>query len=336
MQDAAFGLPTADGLWRQYPFDFRFGKRCHDQKPHSELIVARTCSASIPSSLEVAGEERKGEWKDISATSCRVKYEIQAWTFHGNEVKAAIAQEIRLFDSACVAPPPMIMADFPGEFTLRQEKKFVKAMMKHAGKMTIAVSEPAAADIRRGGDLVQSRLPLRVELRDPKALPSRLELRVKSTLQGSTFISSEKMQDMPSRQLLLKSRAIQEVKTKARCFTQKLDIGCRWQLDPKGTWWQVTTIPLPLVANQTPPPTFTSMLVARRYSVSLQIEVAGIGNATFDLRIPIQMMYSADVNGMSALQNGLRNISVEDMANAMESLGLQLTPPLEALPQYVR
>lgn len=329
VHDAASGLPSADGLWRQFFFDFRFGKSCHGRKRNSRQTVAQSCSASLPSSLDVR--------KDANATSTRVRYEIQAWAFHGDTVRAAISQEIRLFDSACVAPPPVIVEHFPGEFSLRQEKKVSRGMMRPVGKIAVAVAEPPAAEIQHGGSLVQTKLPVRLELSDQTGLPKRLDLRVKSTLHGTTFVSSERMEEMPSCQCVVKSGAVQEAKTKARSFTQKLSVLCRWQMDPKGSWWQDVVVPLPLVADQTPPPTFTSPLVARRYSVSVQIGVTGGANATFDLKVPVHVMYSGDEREeLSRVQTRLSGVPIQNATAHLEEPNLQPQMPSEPLPLYVR
>ncbi|KAF2096627.1 hypothetical protein NA57DRAFT_78228 [Rhizodiscina lignyota] len=337
VQDAAFGLPSEDGTWRQYPFDFCFSKRCHGRKCDGQPIVLQTCNPSLPSSLDVTSGPRASEWKIETTTSSRVSYEIQAWAFLDDVVQAATSQEIRLYDPPCVPPPPMILEHFRGEFTPRQEKKIMKGMLKSTGKLAIAVSEPTPAEIQHGNGLVQTDLPIRLEICDRKGLPSRLEMRVKSTLHGSTFISSEKMKEMPSRYHVIKSPTIQEVKTKARTFTQKLNVACRWQKDERGTWYQQMTVPLPLVANQTPPPTFKSAVVARRYSVSLRIEVSDGVNATFDLKVPVQILYSTgEEEDDPDLQTSLNGTRIEDLTNALDDLVLRSRPPAEQLPLYVR
>lgn len=339
VQKASAAFRAVDGT-QCFPFNFQFQKKCHRSETET-TPTASDCDSSLPSSLAVGSLNSLNGKTTWNATGggpiSRVRYEIQAWLFRRDTVVEAVSQDIRLYDSACHAPPPRIIEHFPGEFEMHGERKIKRGLIKHAGKMTIEISEPAAVHARREHCVMQAALPIRVGISKHAQTPQPIQLRIKSTLQASTFISSTRMSVMPTSKQVKGSSCIQEVTTSAQSFTQSLTLPSDWtRHSTDKTWQQELTVEVPLVVEQTPPPSYLSPYVARRYSISVRIEAQGSGRCTFDLCVPISLLYDTGPSELSAPMPGiLAGVDISP-SPSMADLIKAVRPDADALPLYVR
>lgn len=302
--------------------------------------MTSSCSSALPSSLEL-GSLRPDRASSSGATATQVKYELQALVFYEDIVQAAISQEIKLYDSTCVIPPPLTTEHYPGEFRLEEEKRGSKAFLIQSPKISIKASEPEPCVISSGCRVAEVTIPLQLQVRNCRHSPTIPSLRMKSTLHGTTLISTEKMGPPLSRKDAARRPFITELRTSANEFTREAQVPRNWQERASGSWTQHMNIRIPLVVNQVPIPTFSSAFVSRRYSLSLRIELCGGGGNKFSLKVPVHIMYSPPFS----IDQDLPPTYAQYATHAPSTIGLdidsdttilQSAPPPCQLPLYVR
>lgn len=343
VQDSASAVVTREEpSVLQCPFNFQFTRSCHLQKHDHTCNLVSGCSNALPSSLEL-GALCPDPVTSSDATATRVRYELQAFLFYEDILQAAISQDIKLYDSACVAPPPLTIEHYPGEFRLEEENRLSRAFIKQPPRMTIRASEPGPCQMSSGCGVSEVTLPLHLQLRNHKHFPPKLRLRIKSTLHGTTLITTEKMGSFLSCKEAARSPRIAELKTRGRDYTRECEVPQKWQDHGSSVWTQNMTVRIPLVANQVPVPTFSSPTISRRYSLSLRIELCGLGGAKFSFKIPVQLMYLPrtpleedlpPTYALSATQVTSCRTEIDRMTS--DHLILQSVPPSNQLPLYVR
>jgi hypothetical protein len=216
--------------------------------------------------------------------------------------------------------PPVPIDFFPGEFRMRDIKHMSRLLNKHSTSLKVETSEPKAVMLDSAHGLTKTILPLSLWYQGAKSCPKAATLRVRSQLVGSTHISAVRMDKWTKN-----ASQAQEIKTTAPEYTQEVDLLPQsWAREDNG-WRQRMLLELPLFANQTPIPTFNTSFVSRRYSISLNIDVCSKANATFELKVPLQILYHD-----AAADDEPPSYAISRAG------GAQQAPLIDQLPRYVR
>jgi hypothetical protein len=281
-------------------FDFPLHRECNSLDPHSGLTKS---TKVLPSSICVMGY-----WCSTSpsryscSASSQVKYELAAFAYKDDEIVASLLSEIRIYDTENPVPAPIHLPHFPGEYVVAQEKSLRKLGIRGA-RLSISVSEPPPLEINTKNGIALAALPVRLCLRrddnpslsaDPRGTKSfPMDVRLTSRLKIHSYFSSDKMSAHPTDAQSRGSPFLATLCKYGKKYVRNLVVDS-WKSE-KGRSDVLTkdmTLLLPILENDKPAPTFFTPFLARRYSVSVRIDVAsGWQKASFRLNIPLQIVY---------------------------------------------
>jgi len=246
-----------------------------------------------------------------------VRYQLQAYAYHDEELQATAFQTISLYDSLDEAPPPISLDHFPEEYTVQQQGTLRNKRLRSRGKLFVTTSEPMPVAIRQD-HVPLIGIPIRLSLNPSSnnksvSKPGKVELDLSSHLRCTTTIAVARMRYTPTKQQILRCPRTEETIANARPHRQKMLLS-DWRhasehhprtpvlppsssLPEKDTlgpaWTASTTLWIPLLdADAAPVPSFFTMYLARRYSVVVKLKVKGAGRATFRLCVPLQILYA--------------------------------------------
>jgi hypothetical protein len=298
-----------------FPFHFCFHDEVWEHQDPHQHQVSKHFPPTLPSTLDVSTST--GSWcthalpkvygaeQARCTVSTRVKYELLAYAYEGDEVVLTTKLEVRIYDTVDGCPPPIHITDFPSEYTITQDKRLHTFWSRSGRRLTIATAEPRPLQVRQGVKVHLAAVPLRFALRKdpkrPKSPPSTLSIRISSLLKAQTFISLGEMNTLPTVGLTKHSPYLAVVPRYSKAYDRKLKIR-EWksiQIGDEGSkesvWMCDTVIWLPVCEQSCLTPTFFTPYVSRRYSLSLQMEAKGAdGKASFHLNVPLQVVYPTD------------------------------------------
>ncbi|KAF2403710.1 hypothetical protein EJ06DRAFT_527313 [Trichodelitschia bisporula] len=315
----------------EFPFDFKLKARscsAPEDRHDSPIFPATT----LPSSVDVLGP-----WCTAAAgeVNCRaetqVRYEVEAYAYRGDDAVSAAVQQVRIFDIVDAHPPPIHMADFPGEYTCSQEHKLKRSFSRSGRRMMIAVAQPKPLEISLDKDVSMVAFHVSFFVEDGpthSSPPSTLHIRVDSLLRSTTFIALRQMDMHPTVAQARRTPFLAAVPKFGRPYHRKLHI-TNWTRCPPGNkvsrWWMNETVVwLPITEKSNPAPTFFTPFISRRYSVSLRFAAKGDGKANFLLQVPLQIVYPTLLGSAAPAYD----------AEPPQDESIELGP--ERLPLYVR
>jgi hypothetical protein len=223
---------------------------------------------------------------------------VKAWILRDRSVEGAVARDVQIYNCIDSLPPPVCLEDFPGEYVCRQEKSLTRVLPVPGCYIAISIPEPRPVEVRQDkGDAVAG-FSMRVVLRNSRGKacvpPSPFDMHITWALKTHTFVSVTKQRVAPTSRAALLSPFLKEITGTSNPRKRKLRLPS-WRVDvtePRN-WAQETTLWLPVIENACPPPTFLTPYLTRRYSVSMHLDISSAdqGRASFDLTVPIQIVY---------------------------------------------
>jgi hypothetical protein len=244
----------------------------------------------LPSSLSVTSFLTSDPYRTIQRFDAKASYRVQAHLFrHGNMISGTW-QDVLIFDNM-EPQPPTCLVDFSSEYLCRQERVLRKHIVSRVGVLSVTIAEPDPFLFSSGKDFAITRLPIHFGLQGSPAVPYTTS--VTWRLRTATFVSVKPMTVMPTVLQACRTPSISLITTRGLRHRMKLVIrdwkkpatgsGTAWSIDEK--------IALAIPTRCLLPPTFITPHISRRYSLLVQVKVAGDGKAGVKLEIPVQMVY---------------------------------------------
>jgi hypothetical protein len=285
---------TESGVENLISFDFSLHRKGDSEDPHSGVTKSMEV---IPSSVYAMGYWCSNSPSRYSCSACtNVKYELQAFAYKEDEMVSSLISEIRVYDTETPLPPPIHLAHFPGEYVMSQEKRLKKLGISGAN-LAISVSEPPPMEIRHDDGIALAALPMKLRLTGTSVTNrgGPLELRVTSRLKLHSFFSSSKMFAHPTAKQAQGSPFLGALCKYGKPYVRNLRIDSWKPGKTLGSATKDMTLLIPILENDKPAPTFFTAFLARRYTVSVRIDVnSGWQKASFRLNIPLQIVYPED------------------------------------------
>ena len=206
-------------------------------------------------------------------------------------------------DCPDVHPPPVYLAHFPHEYSCSVEKCLKRMRLSGTHRLTVSVAEPKPVEVSSKEGLICGAFPVRFAIspnpKNPKAAPKALSVAIKSQLMSLSFMSAVPMNGQPTLMQTSISPFAAVIPKKHRTYHRKMLVDwassdTNQQVARKGAWQHDTIAWLPVFETTMPTPAFFTQYVARRYSVALRFDVRGDGSATYQLNVPLQIVYPAD------------------------------------------
>lgn len=284
-----------NGDGETFTFDFQLNKARYgpEDARDEQDGVFRSYKRILPNSLAVFGPY----CANTTGQSCcqaesLVKYDVEAFVYHGDDIIASSLQELRIFDCADSHPPPVHTAHFPGEFTSSQEKQLKTIYRVGAPRLTISLVEPKAVEVKPEGEVSMTAFAFRFVMRGGSSNPpKKLEIHVNSLLKALTFIGATKSESQPTVKQTKYNPFLAAVPKWGRAYHRKLRVTHWTRGTADGEWVATALVWMPVSEGATPAPTFFTPYLSRRYSISLRLEVTGEGKAVFNLHVPLQIVY---------------------------------------------
>lgn len=211
------------------------------------------------------------------------------------------------------ATPPLEIQDFPEEYDLLSKRNLRQRFWNTVlGMLEVSSTEPPALNMLSTTLLPSTVALLRLTfypLNGSATLASPLDgdIFVQSAILAKTFYSTEPMFKEHPTLVATKESKVMNV------HTQRLTSECRvlrshtWRRDrlPDGEtvgnesngYW-TTTMEVPINAPKDVPPTFVSVLAARRYMLRLEVRADRCYHLPIILRLPLQIIYEPSGNTM--------------------------------------
>ncbi|KAK3077021.1 hypothetical protein LTS18_011408, partial [Coniosporium uncinatum] len=351
VQDSSSALNHSDDNdTLHFPFSFCF---------QEERQAGKAGRTYLPSSLQIGPCPSPHIQNYYRSAQASVRYQLQAYAYHDEELQATAFQTISLYDSIDEAPPPISLDHFPGEYIMQQQGTLRNKRLRSRGKLSVSASEPAPLSIR------QNRVPL---IGIPICLslspstrnrsvsrPGTVELDISSHLRSTTTIAVARMRYTPTKQQILRCPRTEETIADSRPHRQKMLLS-DWrrashhtppspptpssslsEKKPVGFVWTAnTTLWVPLLDDDAAPvPSFFTTYLARRYSVVVKVKVKGEGRATFRLCVPLQILY-AGVDSQHRPDDVVMGEGSDTAVLRLDEMIMRLEPEDVQPPIYVR
>ncbi|KAE8381723.1 hypothetical protein BDV26DRAFT_278540 [Aspergillus bertholletiae] len=253
----------------------------------------------IPSSLNLNFSPASNQSAILcSKATCSIEYRIRAQILVEGRCVVESVQPFTLWTSQG-RQPPVCIEDFPGEYKLSASKTLRSPLLRPTGRLQIYSHEPLPLEFspEKEGAATSVRLQLRYEsLKNDGARlpPPRFYGVIRSSLKASTFVSIQPQRRSPAAcdastfPFTFETRKAYGSKLRKLYFPHwtplEIDTGTVWETETD------LTFRCDDLACLTP--SFSSMLVSRRYSLKMYIVISGHGHAAFKLKLPIQVMYT--------------------------------------------
>ncbi|KAE8396356.1 hypothetical protein BDV23DRAFT_192179 [Aspergillus alliaceus] len=236
-----------------------------------------------------------------SKGTCSIEYRIRAqFLAEGHR----LVEKIRSFTlwTTQGRQPPVCTEDFPGEYQMSAFKTLRSPLFQPTGRLLVYSHEPPPLDFspEKEGAATSVRLRLRYEsLKNDSGMripPPRFHGIVRSNLQASTFISVEPQKrspatsDAPVFPFTFETRESYASQLRKLCFA-------RWtplETATRTLWESEADLAVPCDYPAYLTPSFSSLLVSRRYSLKIYMVISGLGHAALKLELPIQVVYTGD------------------------------------------
>ncbi|KAF7596814.1 hypothetical protein BBP40_012414 [Aspergillus hancockii] len=233
--------------------------------------------------------------------TCTIDYRIRAQFLIDGNCLAEQSRPFRLLTSS-ERQPPVCTEDFPGEYKLSHYKTLRSPFYQPAGRLLVHSLEPFPLAFSPGGKGATTSVRLRLQYKSLKGdnviriPPPRFYGLVRSYLKATTFISTEPQRRSPATCDARTSPFTVKAHRSYASQIRKLSFGSWTPLETAtGTIWESETDLLVKCDNAAYlTPSFSSMLVSRRYSLKIHMVVSGNGHAALKLELPIQVLYIGD------------------------------------------
>ncbi|KAF2675298.1 hypothetical protein BT63DRAFT_34033 [Microthyrium microscopicum] len=297
----AHDWPSSDSLTEAevksaaFSFDFPLYR-----KPWESQQDFTSSMGMLPSTLSVTGYGCRAPTGGFSCSATsQIRYEVQAFAYDDKDelVDCTIAT-VALFDTENPSPPPIHQEHFKGEYACTKEKRLRRFGFRGAS-LSISASEPQPIEIQPKTGLAMAAVPLRLTLRtkkksslSPEDMP--LNIKIISMLKASTYLSVAKMKAHPTISSSQESPFLAALCKFSGKRIRNLQVDGWEQENPKDprTWVKDITVLLPVAESSFPSPSFFTPFVARRYSMSLRVEIkSSLGDSVYRLAVPIQIVY---------------------------------------------
>ena len=271
----------------------------------------------LPSSLSVHSISGADQYSSVQKFDAMVSYMMQAHVFRNGEMIGSASRDLRLFD-AMSPQPPTCLSDFPSEYLCEQRDALRRRILtRRVGVFSAAVTEPAPFSFYDGQEFVMTRLPISFAVQVPLSNPpdrtsDALNPNITITtpfianitwqLKTLTFMSAEPMDFVPTVLQAHRTPSITAITTLGLRHRLKLALG-GWK---KGTsssakkgssdkasccWTIDEDLALSIPTRCLLAPTFVTPHLSRRYSLTVQVKVAGFARASVRLEVPVQIVY---------------------------------------------
>ncbi|RAQ67241.1 hypothetical protein COH21_008298 [Aspergillus flavus] len=262
--------------------------------------VSNKYGQDMPSSLNINFSPASHRAAILSSKgTCSIDYRIRAQFLAEGRCVVDTSRPFTLLASQ-ERQPPVCIEDFPGEYKLSALKTLRNPLLRPTGRLHVYSHEPYPLEFspEKEGAATSVRLRLRYEsLKNgdtKRKPPPRLHGIFRSNLKASTFISIEPQRRSPA---MCDASAFPFTFETRKSYPSQLRRLCfpRWTPLEMGTEtiWE-TEAELIFKCHNTSylTPSFSSMLVSRRYSLKLYMVISGHGHAALKLELPIQVGYT--------------------------------------------
>ncbi|KAE8352512.1 hypothetical protein BDV28DRAFT_148971 [Aspergillus coremiiformis] len=260
--------------------------------------VPRKYGQQIPSSMQI----HFSQTSDHGAVAyckgtCSIDYRIRARFITDDNYVIEKTRPFTLWTSQG-RQPPVCTEDFPGEYRLSSFKTLRNPFFQPTGRLLVDSDEPLPLEFspEKEGAATVVRVRLLYEsLKDvdvgARLSPPRFSALVRFHLQASTFISIEPQRrspatcDAPGFPLTFETRKSYPSQVRKLRFDRlELATGPVWESEAD------LTLLYDNPAGLTP--SFSSLLVSRRYSLKIYMIISGHGHTALKLELPIQVVYT--------------------------------------------
>lgn len=241
-----------------------------------------------------------------------VSYIMQAHLFRNGKTMGTTSKAIRIFDNM-EPQPPTCLSDFSSEYTWQQKKRLRKHVFTSVGVFSAAIAEPDPFLFCTAKDSASTRLPVRFAVRGPSrnencsnasVPPVAFSATVTWRLRTSTFLSTEPLSFVPTVNQVHNTPSMTLITSLGLEHQLKLAL-TGWKKMPSSSticikeeqgieddaWTIEEELALSISTATQLPPTFNTPHLSRRYSLIVQIKVAGTGKASLQLEVPVQVVY---------------------------------------------
>ncbi|KAE8362995.1 hypothetical protein BDV27DRAFT_159194 [Aspergillus caelatus] len=279
-----------------------------DQCYHFRFLIPKSISGpvsnkfgqDIPSSLNVNFSPASHR-TTISGSkgTCSIDYRIRAQLLAEGHCVVDTTRPFTLWASHR-RQPPVCIEDFPGEYKLSTLKTLRNPFFRPTGRLHVYSHEPAPLEFspEKEGAATSVRLRLRYEsLKKGDAMripPRQLHGIVRSNLKASTFVSIEPQRRSPATcdastfPFTFETRKSYSSQLRKLCFSRWTSL----EMGTETTWESEAELIFKCRSPTYLTPSFSSMLVSRRYSLKLYMVISGHGHAALKLELPIQVGYT--------------------------------------------
>ncbi|KAE8407061.1 hypothetical protein BDV37DRAFT_280326 [Aspergillus pseudonomiae] len=265
-----------------------------------EGAVSNKYGQQIPSSLHISFSPASHRTAvSCSKGTCNIDYRIRAQFLIAGHCVVETTRPFTLWASQG-RQPPVCTEDFPGEYQLSALKTFRSPLLQPAGKLHVYSHEPPPLEFSPEKEGAATSVRLRLRYGSPKnggamrIPPPRFYGIVRSNLKASTFISIQPQRRSPATcdaaafPFTFETRKSYPSQLRKICFP-------RWTLSEMGTesiWESEAEMTFKCHNPAYLTPSFSSMLVSRRYSLKIYMVISGHGHAAVKLELPIQVVYT--------------------------------------------
>lgn len=214
-------------------------------------------------------------------------------------------------------PPPIEQSDFPGEF----KPSSSSVMRKHPlsapiGELCIAMDEPEPLKVLGGGGHSCGKAWVNLTFqssraRQNRACRERWRCMLNSQIRIKTFYSTIPVNEMArnhrlreNRHLHLRSELVSLEPRTAELDLCTLSKGFYAENQKFYDFTYSSKLLLPIVVAEKLIPTFSSLLVARRYALIVSLRVEGLSHQPLLVEIPLQVCYCNGVRSQMSEESG--------------------------------
>jgi len=236
----------------------------------------------------------------------------------GNPNKSQVHQ-FRKFTLIPIAepPPPIEQSDFPGEF----KPSSSSVMRKHPlsapiGEFCIAMDEPEPLKVLGGGGHSCGKVWVNLTFQSSRARPNRAfreqwRCTLNSQIRIKTFYSTMPVNEMArthrlreNRHRHFRSELISLAPRTAELHLYTLSKGSYAESQKFYNFTYSLKLLLPIVVAEKLIPTFSSLLVARRYALIVRLRVEGLSHQPLLVEVPLQVCYCNGIGSQMSEESG--------------------------------
>ncbi len=281
----------------------------------------------------------------VQRLDAKVSYMVQAHLFRDNKLIATSSREIRIFDNGD-PQPPICLSDFSSEYVCQQKSSLRKHLFR-VGFFSASITEPNPFLFLSGKDSAVIRLPMRFAVRGVEASTNvfhqnaAFNATVIWQLRSSTFMSATPMKSVPTVLQAQRNPSINMITTLG--LEHRLTLALNGWNKPSSSlasmqstddWMIEQELALSIPTRSLLVPTFFTPHLSRRYSLVVQVKLAGNGKTSVRLEVPVQVVYQNESPGTSRLQSWGFN-SGRSSIDQNESLQIIGADAVAELPVYV-